>query len=379
MITPKAKKEDLADFIKNDIVPLKHFSSPLNAFGEYLYRELSGKDVLYIPEKFKKIILGGVQENGSFSPNSLAEFYSQYFGIGLPQIDRVRYMNSVKQGVKPEGITIKSDPTGKKIDFNGQNDFSMFHYISAINSLCTKIINKSVAKGIIPQISESSDLSSFGEKDDDALIDNPSQVLSLIKDFYNASLKILPTYNEYSMFINSIYGARDYLMEAYPSIANEFSNFMDNLDLEIKRIVDLPSNNKYIEYVFPKQDGLVANIFNLYGNIFGLSYFLSSQPDNLFDGVIDEYSNFLRNAIKSVNGILDSNTNKLIKNAQKESFIINIDEKGFTNGYNDEFPNQHISAISKSISPLLFSGCAYVEIGNYGRIVVHNNLVGVLQ
>jgi len=380
MVTPKAKKDDLADFIKNDIVPLKNFNSPLNAFGEYLYRELSGRDILYIPEKFQKIILGGVQENGSFSTNSLAEFYSQYFGIGLPQIDRVRYINSVKNGVRPESIVIKSDPAEKKIDSNGQNNFSMFHYISAIDTLCTKIINKSIAKSIIPQIPENSDLSSFEEKDNDALIDNLSQILFMIRDFYNASLKILPTYNEYSMFLDSIRGIpKDYLMEAYPSIANEFSNLMDNLDLEIKRIVDLPITNKYIEYVFPKQDGIASDIFNLYGNIFDLSYFLFSQPDNLFDGVMDEYSNFLKNAIKSVDGILDSNASKLIKSTQREIYI-SIDEKGFTSEYS-VFPNQHISAFSKSISPLLFSGCAHLEITHtrYASITIYNHIAGVLQ
>lgn len=390
MVTPKAKKEDLVNFVKNCIIPLKSSSYPLNALWEYMRRELSEQDILYIPEKFKKVVLGGIKEDGSFSPNSLAEFYSQYFGIGLTQIDRVKYINSVKNGIKPEGITIKSDPAGKKIDYNSQNDFSMSHYVYNIDNLCNFIINKSVAKGII---SQSDDIkSSFNEGDENVLIDNPSQILSLIKNFYNASLNVLPTYNEYSLFLNSINGvSKDYILEAYPSIINDFSDFINLLDLKIKPIVDHSSTQKYIEYIFPKvfpedihssfpEDASISsNIFSLFKSIFGLSNFLYSQTLTLFDGVRNEYLNFLTNAKESVKGILDTTASKLIKSTKKE-FKILVDKNGFTKQYS-EFPNQHISALSKSISPLLFSGCAYLEIPyfRYADITIYNNIAGVLQ
>ena len=379
MLVPKAKKEDLANFVMNDIIPLKRSSYPLNAFGEYIRRELSGRDIFYIPEKFLKVVLGGVQDDGSYSPNSLAEFYSQYFGIGLPQTDRVRYINSIKNGMKSVGIAIKSDPDGKKIDSNYNNAFSMFHYISAIDNLCTKIINKSVRKGSISQ-SEAIASSSFKEDDGKMLIDNPSQVLSLIRDFYNLALKVLPTYNEYSIFLTSLHHvSRDYLVEAYPSISDKFNNIINDLDLEMRLITNLPITDKYIDYIFFKRDGIAFSIFNLYDNIFSLSTFLSSQSQTLFDGVNNEYSNFLINAKKSVAGILDTTASKLIE-SQRQEFPILLTENGFTEEYT-EFPNQYISAFSKSISPLLFSKCAHLEVTNtrYATITIYNHMAQVLQ
>lgn len=379
MTTQKYKKDDLANFVKNDIVSLKRNSAPLSKFGEYIRRELSGRDVLYVPEKFQKIVLGGVQENGSFSPNSLAEFYSQYFGIGLTQTDRVRYMNSVRNGVMPETIVIKSEVSEKNLVFNAQNTFSMFHYASAIDDLCTSIIKKSVDKGIISS-SESDASDTIDQKDEEslALIDHPSLILDMIRDFYNASLKILPQYNEYSMFLYSIQGVpKDYITEAYPSVANEFSTMVEDLDLEIKRIANLPSTSNYIEYMFPRQEGMVSDIVILYRNVFMLSYLLFSKTNTLFDGVMNEYSIFISDATKSVNGILDSNASTLAKSKEREIYIY-IDEKGFTDGYNPVFPNEHISAISKSISPLLSSGCFSLEL-SYKTIVLHNNIVRVLQ
>lgn len=379
MITSKAKIKDLANFVKNDIIQLKLSSYPLNAFGEYIRRELSERDIFYIPEKFRKVVLGGVQENGSFLPNSLAQFYSQYFGIGLTQTDRAKYMNSIKNGLKPEGIVIKSDPKVKDINSNGQ--YTMFRYISLIDNLCTAIINKSIAKGIISQSENIT--SSFKEEDGDMLIDNPPQILSLIKNFYNTALKILPTYNEYSLFLYSINGvSKDYILEVYHSIMNDFSDFINLLDLEIKPIVDQFSTQKYIEYVFPKsfpEDGMASNISNLFISIFDLSKFLSSDALSLYDGVQDEYLNFLTEAKKSVTGILDTTASKLINSTRRE-FTILLDKNGFTDEYS-VIPNQYISAFSKSISPLLFSGCAHLEIthSRYVDITIYNHMAPVLQ
>lgn len=377
MVIPKAKKEDLANFVRNDIIPLEHFSSLLNSFGEYLRKEMSGRDTSFISERLQKVILGGVQKNGSFAPNSLAEFYNEYFGIGLSQTDRVRYVNSVNNGVKPQNIVIKSDPNGKIADINTQNNFSMFHFIVDINNLCTTIVKKSIAKGIIPQITEVN-VSSFKEEEGEALIDNPSQVLSQIKDFYNASLKILPTYNDYSMFLYSITNIpKDYLIEAYPSIAGEFSNLTNILDLEIKPIVELPITSNYMECVFSKQDGIASAIGRLIGSIFDLSFFMTSKPNTLFEGATDEYTNFLKNGSKSLNGILDAIGNAIIKRRDREIYI-EIDEKGFSTSYVDEYNNQHVSAFSKSISPLLFSGV--VSLGTSNRsIILRNHLAGVMQ
>ncbi|SMD31422.1 hypothetical protein [Picrophilus oshimae] len=369
MITCKASKEDLIDFVNNYILPLKKISYKLVSYGNYLRRELSGESIVSINDNLKKLVLGGINQSGVLQ-NSLSEFYKKYFGIGLTKNDINRYINSNGNFEIQKNIKISSDINGLDIDDPYKKYISMFYIIKNIDSDCNIIITKASSKGF--------NLNYMDENLNDnfylGLVNNPNNVLALIKDFYNASLKILPTYNGYSMFLRSITNIpKDYAFEAYKGLKNNLNSLSGILDLEIKPIINL--NIEYIEFIFTQKDGLSDNILKLIGDIFKLSNFMHENSGDLFEGIKSEFEIYLSNSYNSLNGIIDDNAKKVLKTSETR---LNVDSNGFIDSYNLDFPNMHISEVLKSISPLAFSGCILIH-KDYNSIHIRNNLYGVIN
>ncbi len=369
MITCKSSTEDLIDFVNNYILPLKKISYKLVSYGNYLRTELSGQSIVSINDNLKKLVLGGINQSEVLQ-NSLSEFYKKYFGIGLTKNDINRYINSNGNFEIQKSIKISSDINGLDIDDISKRDISMFYIIKNIGNDCNIIITKANLKGI--NINYNDEI--LNDEFYLGLVNDPNNVLALIKDFYNASLKILPTYNEYARFLRSITDIpKDYIFNAYKDLKNNLSSLSVSLDLKIKPIINL--NIEYIEFIFAQKDGLSDNILKLISDIFRLSYFMHKTSGNLFEGIKSEWEIYLSNSYNSLNGIIDDNAKKVLKTSEAR---LNVDSNGFIESYNLDFPNMHISEVLKSISPLAFSGCILIY-KDYNSINIRNELYGVIN
>ena len=369
MITCKSSKEDLMDFVNNYILPLKKISYKLVSYGNYLTSKLSGESIVSINDNLKKLVLGGINQSGVLQ-NSLSKFYKRYFGIGLIEDDIKRYINSNGNFEVQKNIKISSDINGFDIDDQYKNNISMFYIMKNIDHDCNIIITKANLKGI--NINYNNEI-----LNDDfyfSLINDPYNVLVLIKDFYNASLKILPTYNEYTRFLYSITNIpKDYIFNAYKNLKNNINSLSGVIDLEIKPIINL--NSDYIEFVFPQNDGVLDNILKIIGNIFMLSKFMHKESEDLFEGIKSEWEIYLNNSYNSLNGIIDDNAKKILNASQ---INLDVDNNGFINKYNPYFPNMHISEVLRSISPLAFSGGVFIH-KDYNNIKIINRYYGMIS
>jgi hypothetical protein len=363
----KAKKDDLIEFVNQNIINLAGISNKLTAYGEYLRKEFYGKNIVDTQDTLKKIILGGINKSG-IAENSLSKFYIEYFGVGLTNENVQRYINSNGNLQAQKNIAISFDGEGRDID--DLNKKSMFYHIKKISDFCNALIARVSAKGF--NITYNRD--NYDENMYLDLVEHPNNVVSLIRDFYNYSLRVLPTYNGFSMFLKSITVISErYAIEAYPDLKNNLNYLLMLLDGEIKPILNL--NIEYIEFILPIKNGLLSNIINLQNEIFSLSVFAKHNSESLFNGIEDEWWKYLNNSYTSIKEMLDDNARKIIRN---KTTTLNIDEKGFVNKFDFNFPNFSLSEVLKSILPLRFAGCISIGGSFNNSLEIINHLHGVI-
>ena len=140
----KAKKDDLIEFVNQNIINLAGISNKLTAYGEYLRKEFYGKNIVDTQDTLKKIILGGINKSG-IAENSLSKFYIEYFGVGLTNENVQRYINSNGNLQAQKNIAISFDGEGRDID--DLNKKSMFYHIKKISDFCNALIARVSAKG----------------------------------------------------------------------------------------------------------------------------------------------------------------------------------------------------------------------------------------
>ncbi len=318
-------------------------------------------------ENLKKLILGGITKSGIIE-NSLSSFYKQHFGVGLTNENIQRYLNSNGNLQAQRNIMISFDGEGHDIDY--QNKESMFYHIKKISDFCNIIIDKVRSKKLnINYIPENYDENMYLD-----LVEHSNNVVSLIRDFYNYSLRVLPTYNRFSMFLKSItFISERYAIEAYPDLKENLNSLLMLLDGEIKPILNF--NIEYIEFILPKNNGLLSYIIKLQNEIFNLSVFTKHNSEFLFNGIEDEWQKYLKNNYNSLKEMLDDNAMKIIRN---KTTMLNVDEKGFISKYDFNFPYFSLSEVLKSILPLGFAGCISIGSYNNNSIEIINHLYGVI-
>lgn len=356
---------ELVEFININIIPLRDVTHKIVAYGEYLRKEFSGKNIVDIDENLRKLILGGITKSG-VSENSLSKFYKEHFGVGLTDENIQRYLNSNGNSQVQKNIEISLNEEDVYMD-NNKNK-SMFYYMKKIDTHCSEIIAKARVKGLnIPYTSDNLDKNTYLE-----LVENPIKVVTLLKDVYNYSLKVLPSYNEFIMFLDSITNnSADYVLEAYPKIKDSLDSFLDLMDAEINPLLKLDID--FIKFIQPINSGMLSNIIDLKYEVFSLSDFANEKSNFLFNGVEDERKKHLSNNYNSLKGMLDDNAMKILMN---RTIILNVDEKGFISKYDYNFPNFSLSEFLKSILPLRFAGCISIEKYDNNAIKIINYLYG---
>lgn len=218
-----ANKDAWKDYIESYVVPLWRFSLILKEFSENLKKEFNNVPLRDISDKDLPLILGGVAPGDDvYKRNSLAKFYSRFFGLKASDLrswivggDHVR----VSAVVEETAFT----------RFVGE----VFRWVDRA------LQSQGLVGYAVPDI------------DYEGLKRDPGRVFGLVKEFYQSVLAISANYNYYTFFLWSIKQIPYRFMKAaYPRIDQVLDFLREEFGLTIFRL-NIPlneSSNLYKDY-----------------------------------------------------------------------------------------------------------------------------------
>jgi hypothetical protein len=88
-------------FVEDYVIPLRDSADALVEYWNYLKEKIDSVPFNEIEtekdENFKKILIGGVKENGDYSERSLALFYSKFFSAGTSKSFGIKMMDGISR------------------------------------------------------------------------------------------------------------------------------------------------------------------------------------------------------------------------------------------------------------------------------------------
>jgi len=348
--------KDLAEFYAS-------LQGLLNA-REALRKELSGDlaQVLADPQRRDlalRVLFGGLDEacleeiritrypylSDCIKARTAAHFYTRVLGIGLrEQLDedwkeRKRLLNLLKiKGFEEIGKE-------KLEDSINIFDTSIMKYLSEMKGIVEEIYKKVIQ---VQQVQANYGLN----------------LVKAFEDFLNKSIKLLPLYNPFTFFMQSLRSTpRPYLSIMYCEelFSDSVRNLMRKYGVELTKILD-PGLTKNDELaVIGHVDGSVGKlIVKLVWKIYSMTSEL-----NRYDYVDDEYWKYVKakyNERTSAGSILESmiQANSEYKKYCGEMSITEV-EKGVVELYHEGIIRITYDKFLELFSPLMFLGIAWIE------------------
>ncbi|MDI6811494.1 MAG: hypothetical protein QMD80_07495 [archaeon] len=292
-----ADKGEWKKFVEDYVIPLRDSAEALVEHWRYLKREIEGVEIDGMEEDLKKILLGGVDDEGNYLEFSVAKFYKDFFGVSL-SVELPKYVTAVKEGAT-KGI---KGMVQAQTYYPGAKATHSIKFILDVAEQTKKIANIALSKGIIDTAAGSSS----GIKHEELLM-NPEAVVEDIGDFYNRCAKIAPNYNDYSLFILTIRSiTRRYLEEAYPQFKDKFSElqpFFGLVPLFEPNIEDRTRKAEYTIWYLP-EGSFGGEIRKLYEMVWDYSSKFKDLLLQYFEGITDLKKEFIEDAKISVTGTI---------------------------------------------------------------------------
>ena len=286
-----SSKKEWIKYIETNVIPLWKDILKLLRFYENLKEEFEGKKFSEILEGDYQIFLGGVENNGEYTSNSLANFYDTFFGLSINTM-----------------AWIKQEEVGKKItEINiSISDTEFIKFLSEIK----KILDIALKNQIMVKY-QRDDLSYNDLKE------NPEKLKDLYLGLYDKLLDISINYNNKTFFLCSINQITKHFIEsAYPKFNYSFLN--RELGLSEMRwnnlIEDENLSEDYKIYCFPEYNPIKR------GDSFGGSIVnLNEKIWNFFDW---RYMKSLKLMVEDVPFLKDDFRKKIEK--EIEEFSLNM-------------------------------------------------------
>ena len=196
------KEEEWKGYIENQVIPLWNKAWILQEFFDNL-KEFNGLNLDSIDEEEKPLFLGGVTpgKENIYVRNSLAKFYSKFFGLRLKDIQSWIFS-------KQEEIPIEVEAEGTETEFIkfAKDVFSFLDFALQSQQLIIDYVEPTL--------------------DYKGLKRDPNKLKEIIKDFFQGILNIAANYNYHTFFLCSINQiSRKFMKAAYPMI-DEALNFL---------------------------------------------------------------------------------------------------------------------------------------------------------
>lgn len=224
-----SNKREWVKYIETNVLPIWRCTAKLLEFHARLIEEFKEKTLSEIREGDYKLFLGGIEKNGDYTSNSLAEFYNKFFGLSINVF-----------------AWIKQEEFGKKIseiDISGSDTIFIQSLTEIKSILDIGLKNQNLVKYQLDEILY------------EDLKDNPEKLKDLFFDFYDKLLNISINYNYKTFFLCSINQITDHFIKAaYPKF--EYSFLSRELGLNImpwkNLIEDKALSEDYKIYCFPE-------------------------------------------------------------------------------------------------------------------------------
>ncbi|RLI76623.1 hypothetical protein DRP04_12465, partial [Archaeoglobales archaeon] len=205
--------EEWRSFVKNQILPLHKSISKIVKLRESLEELLSNdlSDLIRNNINIKRMLLGGVDENGDHKPNSLAKMYREFLGVS---INTKEWVSLSKQPGIDAAEYIKCSFT----------DTPLLQFVKDIKEIVYGLL--SLAEVDREEV-----------KDDEIkdLLENPEKIVNELREIYTRLVGISANHSYYTFFtINTRCIPRYYIEQAYPKLKDKFEEVAEFLGLEPK-------------------------------------------------------------------------------------------------------------------------------------------------
>ena len=236
--------EEWKRFVENQILPLYNSISKVIKLREKLDDLLINDfpNLIRNNISIKKILLGGIDNNGNYKPNSLAGIYSEFIGVSIntkewislskqPGIDAAEYI---------------------KCNFTDTPFLQVARYVKEITNKLLSLVG--IKKDNI-------------KKDEiEDIIENPEKVWDELSSIHKQLVSISANYSYHTFFtINTRCIPRYYLEQAYPKLRNKFEDVAEFLGLEPIFIPDVKEEEIKRNYTLwgHKENGFADLLYKL--------------------------------------------------------------------------------------------------------------------
>jgi len=232
-------------FVKDDLVPL--YASVLKFLRVRNHLEkLLKKDapnLIKNNQSVRKVLLGGINKEGVYSPNSLASLIKELLGIYINPMEWVSYS-------KQKGIDVS-----EYIEINIQeyHQLNFLNFIKEIKRILEKVLE---VVGLNPP--------EINQEDIKELVETPETLVAELKTIYSLILNISANYNYRTFFIlNTKLIPKYYIERVYLKLRESFEELAEFLGLEIKHTINIKGKKSEYAILGHKENGLADLIYSL--------------------------------------------------------------------------------------------------------------------
>jgi len=256
--------EEWWSFVRNQILPLHKSISKIVKLRENLEKLLSNdlSDLIRNNANIKQILLGGVDENGNYKPNSLARMYKEFLGVSINT---------------KEWVSLSKHPSIDAAEYIKCN-FAETLFLQFVKSI----------KEIIDRLLSLAEIDEEEIKDDEIrdLLENPEKIVIELREIYTQLTGISANHSYYTFFtINTRCIPRYYIEQAYPKLKDKFEEVAEFLGLEPKFIPDIKEGEIKRNYTLwgHKENGFADLLYKLNGIIW--EFFEKEEYRNVFEQI----------------------------------------------------------------------------------------------
>jgi len=236
--------EEWQSFVKNQVLPLHRSISKVVKLRKSLEELFSNNlsDLIRNNTNIKQILLGGVDENGDYKPNSLARMYRKFLGIS---VNTKEWVSMSKQPGIDAAEYIKCNFT----------DTPFLQFVKDIKEIVDRLL-------YLVEISDEE------VKDDEIrdILENPEKIVNELKKIYIGLVGISANHSYYTFFtINTRCIPRYYIERAYPKLKDKFEEVAEFLGLEPKFVPDIKEEKIKRNYTLwgHKENGFADLLYEL--------------------------------------------------------------------------------------------------------------------
>jgi hypothetical protein len=234
---------------------------------------------------YSTVLLGGVTPKGEYKERSLAKVYAVLFGFKLEIYDLIERL---RRDLPPTTkVTVKE--TG------------FIHFVRRVSDKVISILRQAESKGLIDSADVDVEVDYYG------ILSDYKKLIEILENFVNNVAKILPNYNQKSLFVWTLDKLTyRYMTTAYPKLRDEkvFELIKDVLGLEVIFSPDVEDDKTKREYeVYSNYDGSIGKelieLFKTIWDAFDYSEIEEILSD-LFRNLPSFKEEFCESAIKSL-------------------------------------------------------------------------------